>query len=115
MYIRDELKDLVKSGYYQRMDYQWCYLDKDENKYVLMSEEEVKRLRSYFRTKESDEAEENILSAQKWGSINALETNEALINLRKDVFMKGRKDFQNETGYWPIKVPVYERCAWTAE
>lgn len=111
IYVRDELRNLVESGYYQRGDYRWCYLDKDKNQYVLMSDEDVKRLREYFHTRESDEEEENILSAKEQGSISALEANEALNDLRQDAFIRGRKDFQEETGYWPIKVPVYERCA----
>lgn len=115
IYVRDELRDLVKSGYYRRGDYQWCYLDKEKNQYVLMSDEDVKRLRNYFHTRESDEEEENILSAQEQGSITALEADKALTILRKDAFINGRKDFQAEVGYWPIKVPVYERCAWVVD
>lgn len=112
VYVRDELKELVQKGYYQRNDYRWCYLDKEKNQYVLMSNDEVERLRSYFRTRETDETEENILSAQEQGSISQEEANNRIANLRRSAFMQGRTDFQTETGYWPIKVPVYERCAW---
>lgn len=108
VYVRDELRALVEKGVYKRCDYQWCFLDKEKNQYVLMKDEDIKRLRSYFHTKESDEAEENILSAQEQGSISNNEANEALMTLHKDAFIQGRKDFQHETGYWPIKVPVYE-------
>lgn len=115
VYVRDELKELVQKGYYQRNDYRWCYLDKEKNQYVLMSDDEIERLRSYFRTRETDETEENILSAQEQGSISQEEANSCIAALRRSAFMQGRTDFQAETGYWPIKVPVYERCAWANE
>ena len=44
--------------------------------------------------------------------IGAQEANKKVIALRKGAFIQGCKDFQTESGYWPIKVPVYERCAW---
>lgn len=83
VYVRDELRELVEKGYYSRSDYRWCYLDESKNQYVLMDEEDIGRLRKYFHTKESDEEEENILSAQWQGSIGAQEANERVIALRK--------------------------------
>lgn len=85
--MRDELKALVEAGYYIRTDYQWCYLDKKKNQYTLMSKEDVKRLRSYFHTRESDEQEENILSCQEQGGISIEEANQAISTLRREAFI----------------------------
>lgn len=111
VYVRDELKELVKRGYYKKEDYQWCYLDKEKKCYVLMSEKEIQRLRSFFHTRESDEAEENIWAKQEEGDYTINEANEAVGELRKGMFFQGREYFYKETGKWPIKVPVYTRNA----
>lgn len=111
VYVRDELHDMIQDGYYTLMDYQWCYLNRDLNQYILMPEEDVKILRTYFQTKELLEAEENILSAAEQGSISKEACNSSIVELRKDNFVQGRKKFQNDRGYWPMKVPVYERNA----
>lgn len=110
-YTRDELKQLVQSGYYTKTNYRWCYLDKERNRYELMEDEDVKRLRSFFHTRADDDQEENIWASQDQGDISYEEASEAVAQLRKDAFMNGRRHYLDETGYWPIKVPVYERCA----
>lgn len=110
VYVRDELKALVDEGYYVRDDYRWCYLDKAKNEYVLMSDEEVSILRGYFNLDDTREQEENILSAEEQGSIKHEDAATAITVLRKANFIKGRQLFQQETGFWPIKVPVYVRA-----
>lgn len=109
VYVRDELKELVESGYYVREDYRWCYLDKEKNQYVLMDEKEIERLRSYFHTRESDEQEENIWSCQEQGGITLEEAEKAVGELRRGNFIQGRQHYKEMTGRWPIKVPVYSR------
>lgn len=109
VYVRDELKSLVKAGYYKRDDYKWCYLDKKKNQYILMSENEIKQLRSYFHTRQAEEEEENILSCQEQGGMTQEEADKAVAELRKSNFIQGRQYYQEVTGRWPIKVPVYER------
>lgn len=115
VYVRDELHELITSGYYTLTDYQWCYLDKQLNKYVLMTEEAVKELRSYFNSKDFQDLEENVLSAMEQGTISQKAGDTTLTNLRKDNFIQGRKQFQKKYGHWPMKVPVYERCAFEDE
>lgn len=110
VYVRDELKTLVDEGYYVRDDYRWCYLDKAKNEYILMSDEEVSTLRGYFNLNDTREQEENILSAEEQGSIKPEDAAAALTMLRKFNFIKGRQLFQQKTGFWPIKVPVYVRA-----
>lgn len=109
VYTRDELKDLVKAGYYQKEDYRWCYLDKKKNCYVLMTKEEIKRLRFFFHTREIDEIEENVWAKQEEGELSIDEANQVVSELRKGIFIQGRQHYKEETGNWPIKVPVYRR------
>lgn len=111
VYTRDELKALVKAGYYEKDDYRWCYLDEAKGQYNLMSDVEVEKLRSFFHTRDLDEAEENIWANQEEGDLSLEEATIAVAALRKSNFIQGRKRFQEETGYWPIKVPVYVRTA----
>lgn len=110
VYVRDELKALVDKGYYIRDDYRWCYLNKAKNEYILMSDEEVSMLRDYFNLHDTWEQEENILSAEEQGSIKHEDAATAITVLRKANFIKGRQLFQQQTGFWPIKVPVYVRA-----
>lgn len=115
VYVRDQLRDLVKSGYYKKDDYRWCILDKKQNKYILMPEEEVKRLREFFYTRQDEETEENIWTKKEEGELSAEEADKAVGELRLNAFMGGRFHYQEETGNWPIKVPVYTRTAWINE
>lgn len=111
VYVRDQLRELIKIGYYIKEDYQWCVLDKKCNKYILMPEEEVKRLRKFFHTREIDEMEENIWTRKEEGELSADQADKAVGELRLNAFMEGRSHYQKETGNWPIKVPVYTRNA----
>lgn len=115
VYVRDQLRDLVKTGYYTKEDYRWCILDKKHNKYVLMPEEEVKRLRKFFYTRQDEETEENIWTKKEEGEMSADEADKAVGELRLNAFMSGRFHYQDETGNWPIKVPVYIRNAFIIE
>lgn len=111
VYVREELKQMVEAGYYIKEDYRWCYLNKERNCYELLEDEDVKRLRSFFQTRDDVEQEENIWSNLEQGHISQQEASEAVSKLRKDAFMSGRQHFQMETGKWPIKVPVYKISA----
>lgn len=111
VYTRDELKALVKAGYYQKEDYRWCYLNEAKGQYELMSDEDVSMLRYFFHTRENDEAEENIWARQEEGDLTLEEAEKEVGNLRKGAFIQGRQQYKEETGRWPIKVPVYVRTA----
>lgn len=108
VYVREDLKRLIKEGYYVKSDYRWCYLDKKNNVYVEMSDEEVKKLRSYFSTKETNEQEEDLLAQLEEGDITTEEYNEILGKMHITNFVQGRQDYKAETGNWPLKVPIYE-------
>lgn len=109
VYVRDELRTLAEQKHYELVDYAWCYLNKAENKYVLMPEEDIKILRSYFKNEKIEELEENMLSAAEQGTIAKEYCEKSIVELRKGNFIQGRKNFSNNYGYWPMKVPVYER------
>lgn len=111
IYVRDQLKILLEQGYYIKTDYQWCYLDRQSNKYILMDKAEVSKLREYFKTRDDEEEEENIWAQVKDGSMNFQEASAKAGELRYSAFVNGLKAYQEETGRWPMKVPVYERNA----
>lgn len=112
VYVRAQLKDLVTSGYYDKSDYAWCYLDKENSRYVLMSPEEVAELRTCFNSQGTKEEEENIFAKYNEGDINEQELEIRLGKLRKNTFIEGLKQYQQETGYWCIKVPLFKTKAW---
>lgn len=64
-----------------------------------MSDEDIKILRSYFHTREQDEAEELIWTKMEEGEVNQKEAVDAVGNLRITGFIQGRLDFSNDKGY----------------
>lgn len=111
VYVRDELKRLIEEHFYIKEDYRWCYLDKEENKYVLMSDGEVKELRSYFKSTKALEQEESIWAEMKEGNLSLNEAKQRVGELRLGGFIQGCKKFMDIYGNYPIKVPVYVRVA----
>lgn len=114
-YTRVQLKELVESGYYVRDDYRWCYLDKKVNKYILMSDEEVSELRSYFKNSVNLAKEEEVHSLMQQRIISSNDAINEIGKLRIDSFNNGIKQYQLEHGVWPMKVPVYVRNAFVGE
>ena len=110
VYTRTELKKLVDSGYYHKTDYAWCYLDKAKNRYVLLSDEEIENLRTYFEVDKKEE--EIIISEMKEGAITYLTAEKLLGKMRIQKYLSGLKKYKDDNGYYPMKVPVYEVCAW---
>lgn len=110
-YTRVQLKELVDNGYYIRDDYRWCYLDKRVNKYILMSDEEVSELRSYFKNSMNLAKEEEVHSLMQQRIISSNDAINEIGKLRIDSFNNGIKQYQLEHGVWPMKVPVYVRNA----
>lgn len=111
-YTRVQLRKLVESGYYFRTDYQWCYLDKDKNQYILMTETQIKELRSFFDESRDIEKEEQYMADFKEHLLTTDQITEILGKLKIKSFNAGIKKYQEKYNAWPIKVPVYERCAW---
>lgn len=59
IYVRNELQEMIDKGVYIKSDYQWCYLDEEKNVYILISEEEIKKLKKLFPKIENIKEQEN--------------------------------------------------------
>lgn len=110
-YTRVNLKELVEQGYYIKTDYRWCYLDPNKNAYVLMSDEEVKKLRGLFNFDMGIDEVENLLSDLKESGITKQEVYMRIGAEKNRRFLSGLNEYYLAYGVRPIKVPVYERCA----
>lgn len=110
-YTRANLKELVKQGYYILTDYRWCILD--NNRYIELNDDQVKELREFFQKydTETKEEQENIMAQRQDGTISKSEANEKIGDMKFNGFVKGIQDYTDKYGHRPIKVPVYERCA----
>lgn len=115
IYVRAELKKLVLSGYYKKSDYAWCYLDKENNRYILMSPEEVTELRTYFNSKKNQEEEENIWAKMAEGDITEEEAYAQAGTLRKNNFIQALKAYQEAKSVCVMKVPVYKKNAFICD
>ena len=113
VYTRAELKKLVDTKYYAKTDYAWCYLDKARNCYVLLSDKEIEKLRTYFEVDKKEE--EIIISEMKEGNITYLEAERLLGKMRIQKYLNGLKEYAKDVGYYPMKVPVYEKCVWAED
>lgn len=113
-YTRVRLKELVEDGYYTKTNEAWCYLDYDCNKYILLSEEQVLELKSFFQqtySKEMDEADK-IYGQYRTKEITHKQMVEALGNMQVNSYVKGCKIFADKYNIsMPLVVPVYERNA----
>ena len=74
-----------------------------------MTEKEINNLRSYFKTRDSIDQEADIWAKQKEGELSKQEAYEQVGEIRYHSFLEGLKAYQNDTGIWPMKVPVYVR------
>ena len=116
-YVRLNLKDFLtpeesegSCSFYTITDTCWCYLDRNTNSYKVMSDEEVAELRKYFNAK--SESEELIYSQFKDKTISRSEAVSQLGELRLNRFAEGLRKFaEKHNSNYPIKVPVYQKCA----
>lgn len=116
-YVRLNLKDFLTpeesengNSFYTITDTCWCYLNKNTNSYQVMTEQEVKELRKYFNAK--SESEEFIYSQFKDKMISREEAAKQLGELRLNRFAEGLRKFaEKHNSNYPIKVPVYQKCA----
>lgn len=104
-YVRSNLKELIAQGYYIKGDYKWCYLDKTEQVYKLMTNEEVAELRSYFKIS-NDEAED-LHARYKEGDYNLKEYHTKLGEIVNAQFEQGIYKYYSIHNYYPMKVPTY--------
>lgn len=114
IYVRDNLKEMLEKGLYIKDDYRWCYLDKKADQYVLMSDSQVKELRSFFKESYNAllEQQENILTERKEGTITREEANSLIGEMQYKNFVNGLQKYRDIYNVWPIKVPVYVRAPW---
>lgn len=110
-YTRDELREMVQSGYYAKADYAWCYLDKENNKYILMNEEQIKELRKWLKSADTEELIENTWARYHDGEITFLEAQTLAGSHCINAIMSGREAYKKAHGVWPIKAPVYIKSA----
>lgn len=107
VYVREQLKELVHKGYYDKGEYEWCYLDSEKNVYILMSKEEIEDLKNYFINKELTEQETEIWSKYSEKEITYEDAVNQVGQIRYGNFIEGLKNYQEQTGHWAMKVPVY--------
>lgn len=113
-YVRVNLKELLQDGFYQKSDYQWCCLKKDTQEYELLSEENIKELRSYFNDfySSNEEEVEKIWAEYNEGNIALNEAKEKIGQYRLNSFAEGCAKYAKKYNTSrPIKVPVYEAGA----
>lgn len=89
IYTRANLKELVDQGIYLKEDYRWCYLDALANCYVLMSDDEVKKLRELFKEADAitSEAQEIAMTERKEGNITREEANNIIGDAKYQGFL----------------------------
>lgn len=92
----------------------WCRLDAEYNCYIQMPPEMVKKLRECLNSasKGKTEFEENVNEAYEANAITEEERDKLLGGKGYNLHQEGKKLFRSKYGYWPIKVPVYAKCAW---
>lgn len=112
IYVREELKELVLSQKFKKEDYQWCYLDKTKNQYILMTQQEIEELRFFFNPKYALEIEEKLLVMFQEKEISEQEFRKELGDLRASLYIEGLKKYYSATGKWAMKIPVYIERAW---
>lgn len=108
VYTRDQLKELVRRGYYDKLDYRWCYLDKGNNIYQLLSDEDVELLRGYFRSDKIEEKIENIYAEPRENTITYDDAIAKIGKVQVENVVRGLAQFNAVKGFRPMKVPVYE-------
>ncbi len=114
IYTRQNLKLLVELNYYSKSNRAWCILNHNENKYMLMSDEEIHELRTFFKSND-DKIAEAYAELQE-GNLTRKAAEKITGTLVIDAFTTGLKRYaDSHNGSYPIYVPVYERCAWVTD
>ena len=88
----------------------WCYLDKDNNCYMPLSEEQIKKFYNLYGEEKNEviEYELSLLSDCENGIITKDVLLELIGECSYSCFTQAKKRFKLIYGYYPIKVPVYE-------
>lgn len=95
----------------------WCKLNAEYNFYEEMSPEMVKKFFECFDEVASQQKEEaiNIANDYEIGLITKEEMDKQSGEQLRNKYKEARQLFAAKYGYYPIKVPVYIRGAWTDE
>lgn len=95
----------------------WCRLDTDYNCYIEIPQEMIDKFFSYLDKTKQQKREYNssICADYKSGLISKQEMFNLLGESEYNVYEEASRAFREECGFWPIKVPVYIRCAWKDE
>lgn len=93
----------------------WCRLDYKRNAYVEMTPEMVQKYFDCFNEikKGQTETDVAIFADYKSGLITRQEMRDRLENQTANVFKEGNSLFYSKYGYYPVRVPVYLKNAWT--
>lgn len=87
----------------------WCCLDKANNCYIEMTQEQLDLLHNCFSSSRKDQKDldMNICADYRNGLINRKEMRDRLEQATLNTFFQAESMFKEETGYWPVRVPVY--------
>ena len=99
------------------MEKVWCRKEKDWNRYVRLTEEEIKAFFDlYTNEKESSkEYELELFNDYHTGLITKEEMYAAIGEQGLSCFLAAKEAYKAKYGFYPIKVPVYEIGAFTNE
>ena len=95
----------------------WCRKEKDWNRYVPLTDEEVNAFFDLYKAKtdSNKKYEMEIFNDYQIGLITKEEMNAAIGDRGLACFILAKDEFKDKYGFYPIKVPVYEFGAFTNE
>lgn len=95
----------------------WCRLDKENNTYILMSEEAIQKFFEIYSLSQEErkQYELEVFSDYQNGLITKEEAFAAIGERGFKAYQAARDKFKQDFGYYPIKVPVYEISAFEGE
>lgn len=87
----------------------WCQLDRNNNRYIPLSDEMIKAFCDLFAAEKdtSTEAELDLINDFHIGLITKEELAERIGEIGITDYISARKKFNEKYGFWPFKVPVY--------
>lgn len=95
----------------------WCRLDKENNCYETLSDQEIEAFYKLFKEEKEAAKEEQLTLYCDYenGLITREELNEQIGESGLSCYLSARNTFNAKYGFYPIKVPVYELSAFEAE
>lgn len=113
VYVRSNLRLLVQNNYYNKGNSRWCYLDKKQNKYILLTNEEYADLKNFFKFDIDTSAD--LYMAYEEGELTSEEYANQLTDLHRICFLEALDRFEAKYHVRPMKVPEYKRAAWATD